>query len=106
MMVKTKEGVALYGVDSGLLGVPPRAYGAGEIVEVGFELANGLAPGVYYLNCGVRIDHDEGTEFLSRRVDAALVRVTRGTGTPATVGLVDMAAHLTVSPARRPADRQ
>jgi lipopolysaccharide transport system ATP-binding protein len=98
MMLKTREGVALYGVDSGHLGLTPRTYGAGERVAVRFALANGLAPGVYYLNCGIRLDRDEGTTFLCRRVDAALVRITAPEGATAAVGLVDMAAGLTVMP--------
>jgi homopolymeric O-antigen transport system ATP-binding protein len=97
MMLKTREGVALYGVDSGHLGTPQRSYSPGQIIDVRFELSNSLAPGVYYLNCGVKLDHENGAEFLIRRIDAALVRVTQRAASTVAVGLLDMTARMTVT---------
>mgnify|MGYP000043385308 CR=1 FL=1 len=97
MMLKTREGVALYGVDSQQLPSESRGFRAGETVQVEFTLANPLAPGVYYLNCGVRDDGTDGIEFLSRRVDAALLKVIHSSETSVVTGLVEMKANLSVS---------
>jgi lipopolysaccharide transport system ATP-binding protein len=99
MMIKTREGVAVYGVDSTRLGVDHRNYGPGESVEVRFELANGLAPGLYYLNCGVRETIDDHVQFLCRRVDTAIIRITEGPASTALVGLMEMGATLAVTAA-------
>jgi lipopolysaccharide transport system ATP-binding protein len=98
MMLKTIEGIALYGVDSAKLDFAPCRAGAGESLDVTFELANVLAPGVYYLNCGVRIHTESKVEFLSRRVDSAIVRVIASPGTTASAGLVELGAVLSIHP--------
>lgn len=100
MMLKTREGVALYGVDSSHTAIETHLFHAGDTVEVDFTLENPLAPGLYYLNCGVRLDGHHGVEYLSRRVDAAILRVTESAGSSVISGLVEMQAKLTVgSPA-------
>ena len=96
MMLKTREGVTLYGVDTRQLKVQTRDFQAGETVNVSFTLNNPLAPGVYYLNCGVRLDGSGEIEFLSRRVDSALLRVTAGPSCSVAIGLVEMQAELAV----------
>ena len=96
MMLKTREGVALYGVDSKAVDTAPSFMVEGDLVDVFFSLDNVLAPGVYYLNCGVRVDDEERVEFLSRRVDAAMLRVTTGSESTAAIGLVDMRSMMTV----------
>jgi len=96
MMLKTREGVALYGVDSTLLDNAPSRVLAGELLDVAFELANVLAPGVYYLNCGVRIHTENDVEFLSRRVDSAIMRVIATPSTTVAVGLVELGAMLSI----------
>jgi len=98
MMLKTREGVALYGVDSTSLPANTHHCRAGDLVDVEFTLDNPLAPGLYYLNCGVRLDAEDGVEFLSRRVDAAILRVTASSGSTVVSGLVDMRARLAVVP--------
>ncbi|TWG38863.1 lipopolysaccharide transport system ATP-binding protein [Acidovorax delafieldii] len=97
MMLKTREGVALYGTDSTLDELSDTDYKSGDVVQVCFSLKNQLAPGIYYLNCGVRIEGEHGAEFLSRRVDSALLRVTAGEGLTVVAGLMDMKAQLDVS---------
>lgn len=97
MMIKTREGVAIYGVDSTCWDAVPTTYAEGAVVDVRFELSNRLAPGVYYLNCGVKTFSGEGVEFLSRRIDTAIIRVTGGSMSTTLVGLVDMAARLGVT---------
>jgi len=96
MMFKTREGIAVYGVDSTELGVEVRRSRSGELVDVRFSLNNVLAPGIYYLNCGVKIHTPSGVEFLSRRIDSAILRVTKGCRSTAMIGFVEMGAHLVV----------
>lgn len=94
MMLKTLEGVALYGVDTLQLDMDIAPSRAGDTVDIQFSLANPLAPGVYYLNCGVRIHTPNGDEFLARRVDSAILRVTAGPSSTVAAGLVEMNAKL------------
>ncbi|HKW80761.1 MAG TPA: hypothetical protein VJQ49_07120, partial [Casimicrobiaceae bacterium] len=67
------------------------------VADIRFDLSNRLAPGVYYLNCGVKTFSGDGVEFLSRRVDAAIIRITGGSMSTALVGLVDLNARLDVT---------
>ncbi len=99
MMIKTREGVALYGVDSTRWDTTRRNYLPGEIADVRFELTNWLAPGVYYLNCGVKVNSGSHIEFLSRRIDTAIIRVTASATSTALIGLVDLEASLAVTAA-------
>jgi lipopolysaccharide transport system ATP-binding protein len=97
MLLKTREGIALYGIDARQLDILPASYARGDVASVRFELSNCLAPGVYYLNCGVRLDHEGRVEFLSRRVDTALVRVVESAAATVAIGLLDMEARLSVT---------
>lgn len=97
MMLKTKEGFALYGVDSKNNKTHQKSFIKGDVIEVSFRLSNPLAPGVYYLNCGVRLDHDLGTEFLSRRVDSALLKVTKAEASTVLSGLLEMHADIVLN---------
>ena len=98
MLIKTREGVTVYGVDSRQLGVQRRRYLPGELIDVRFELSNRLGPGIYYLNCGVRLDLHDRIEFVSRRVDAAMVRIVDSAPSTIIVGLVNMKANLVLAP--------
>jgi lipopolysaccharide transport system ATP-binding protein len=97
MMLKTREGVALYGVDSTRLYAQCDVAHNGDCYEIAFALDNALAPGTYYLNCGVRSDAEDGVEFLSRRVDSGILRVTASGKQTAAIGVVEMAAELSVA---------
>lgn len=100
MMLKTREGVALYGVDSKKTNLGRAVFIEGDVFEVIFTLNNPLAPGVYYLNCGVRQDGKDGVEFLSRRIDAALLRVTESATSSVASGLLEMQGRMTLAAAR------
>lgn len=102
MMLKSVEGVALYGVDTGSEQRAPQARRTGETIEVRFTLDSPLAPGYYYLNCGVREAGADPGEFLCRRVDAAILRVTRSTATTAAVGAVELNARVDIVSAAIP----
>lgn len=94
MMIKTREGISIYGIDSEMLGAETGDFKNGELVDVRFHLNNVLAPGIYYLNCGVKAHLQNGFNFLSRRVDSAILRVTRGNKATIAEGLVEMGAYL------------
>lgn len=96
MMFKTLEGIAIYGVDSTTLGMKPGPFCEGDVVDVRFSLTNVLAPGVYYLNCGVRLRNQAGDEFLSRRVDSAILKVIAGARATAALGVVEMSSILQI----------
>ena len=96
MMIKTREGVSLYGTDTTRLANLNNGFFAGDRIDVAFELNNTLAPGTYYLNCGVRIDGEDGVVFLSRRMDAAILRVSSSKTTTVSAGIMDMAARLSI----------
>jgi lipopolysaccharide transport system ATP-binding protein len=97
MMLKTREGIALYGVDSKQLKIDARNFLAGETVDIIFTLDNYLAPGIYYFNCGVRLHNADGMTFLSRRVDSAILKVTTAESTTVLLGLLEMHAKVELS---------
>ncbi|WP_018988017.1 ABC transporter ATP-binding protein [Aromatoleum toluclasticum] len=75
-MAKTRDGVALFGMDtSHMPEINGRAFALGDIFIARFELENAFAPGVYYINCGIRDDSADPPVFLHRRVDSVLFRV-------------------------------
>jgi lipopolysaccharide transport system ATP-binding protein len=96
MMLKTRESIAIYGTDTKKLNFPIRAHVSNTEVEVAFELCNNLAPGIYYLNCGVRMDFSDGIVFLSRRMDAAILRIISQDRTTVASGILDMKARLSL----------
>ncbi len=97
MMIKTREGICVYGTNTELLGERKRSFISGECVRVSFRLNNGLVPGVYYLNCGVREDEDEGVAYLHRRVDVAAFKVLPARTGILCEGLADMGAKADIS---------
>lgn len=97
MMLKTREGVALYGVDFTQSHTNQTAPQAGSCYDVSFTLDNVLAPGTYYLNCGIRIETENGVEFLSRRIDSAILRVTASSRQTVVTGVLEMAAKLSIA---------
>lgn len=97
MMLKTREGFALYGIDSKHHDMGAKKFSKGQTVVVSFGLANPLAPGVYYLNCGVRLDNDEDADFLCRRIDSAILKITAGANSTVVAGLLEMHAKIELS---------
>lgn len=95
-MIKTREGLNLFGSDSiDHPGLDQKRFRAGEVVTLRFELGNAFAPGVYYINCGVRDDHSDQSGFLHRRLDVRLFRVRSDHHTFVKSGLINVPARLT-----------
>jgi len=96
MMVKTRDGHAVFGTDSTTLLMPHRKVAAGDLMTIKFALTPTLIPGNYYFNCGVRRDSAAESEFMSRRVDAAVLRVSGSRTSSAAVGPADLNAEITL----------
>lgn len=90
-LIKTMEGISLYGTDTISLGEQAEVYEAGDSIEVLFRLENHLAAGTYFINCGVRDEYGENSIFLHRRVDVAMFKVRQKTDV-GQAGLVNLAA--------------
>ena len=95
MMIKTREGVALYGVDSTRWRFR-RPMRAGDECEVVFDLKTPLAPGHYYFNCGVR--EGSSPDFLVRRVDTAILKINSGPESTVITGLLELNARFSLRP--------
>jgi lipopolysaccharide transport system ATP-binding protein len=92
MMIKTREGVAVFGTDTLQLGHQTGVIKAGTVLEITFTLSNTLAPATYYLNCGVRDPQAHRQVFVHRRVDALMFRVAADRYTTVATGIADMQA--------------
>lgn len=95
IMIKTREGLCVYGSDSELLAKETESFESGDRADVHLELRNALSPGVYYLNCGVKDSKDRGV-FLHRRVDTLIFKVLPRNGYTDCIGISDMQATLSV----------
>lgn len=91
-LIKSVEGISLYGSDTELLKRDPNTQTAGSKAVISFRMTNHLAEGVYFVNCGVRDDRDEGMTFLHRRVDVLMFK-SRLRKKSAHAGLVNLDAN-------------
>ncbi len=96
IMVKTREGVAVYGTDTTRVSCALNKINARSRVQVSFVLNNHLAPGVYYLNCGVRDDTQQEKVFLCRGVDVCIFKVVASSTSTALTGLVELDTEIHV----------
>jgi lipopolysaccharide transport system ATP-binding protein len=76
MMLKTREGVCVYYIDSRILKIKHGSFANGEIFEFEMRLQNNLAPGTYFLNTAVRSERDSSQIVHHRLVDVAAVAIT------------------------------
>lgn len=89
-MIKTREGVALTGMNTDHLDdVTAEHFSAGDTATISFKLDNSFAPGTYYVNCGIRRNHIDDKEFLHRRVDAVIFRIQRDEHSDHKIGLIN-----------------
>ncbi|UQG60146.1 ABC transporter ATP-binding protein [Marinobacter sp. M3C] len=97
IMIKTREGLGLFGTDtSELAQFSGRTFQEGELVTLRYDIGNAFAPGVYYINCGVRDDRSNEPVFLHRRLDAVLFRVRSDENTTVKSGLINVPAKITI----------
>lgn len=88
LMVKTKEGINLYGTNTLDMGIPLFDGRPESIVQVRFELDSHLANGEYFLNCSVVQGDSVNPLFLHRIVDAEIIRID--SEYPSSSGIIDM----------------
>lgn len=98
MLIKTKEGIEVYGVDSGLIKPINQTFKKNDTINVSFTLNNNLTPGYYFFNCGVRNDLAKTSKdvFLARHVDAAAICVIPKEKL-SSIGIANMNAKLDLS---------
>jgi len=94
MMLKTVEGIPVYGVNT-IGSETPKRFGKSQKVEVVFQLQGNLLPGVYYLNVGATHKIACETSYLHRRVDCIVFRVSSSTQTQ-TIGTANLFASTKV----------
>lgn len=94
MMVKTVEGVCVYATNSSE-SHPRNLYRKGDVAQIRFDLKNTLFPGTYYLNCGATHSTEQGRQFLHRRLDVAILRVTAN-GDASSAGISNLQASITI----------
>lgn len=96
MMIKTRDGITIFGTDSTVDGNLINDCKFGNKIKVVFEISNHIAPGEYFLNAGIREAETDGLQFLCRRVDASIIRVISGSNSTVLTGLVDLDTRLTL----------
>ncbi|PCM45250.1 ABC transporter ATP-binding protein [Marinobacter sp. ANT_B65] len=94
-MIKTREGLSLFGLDtSDHPAFSGRRFHKNETLTLKYCLANAFAPGVYYVNCGVRDDRSKELVFLHRRLDTLLFRVRTDDNTTVKSGLINVPVEI------------
>ncbi len=75
MMLTTREGICVFGTNTENHPISSHIYEKGNEVTIEFHLINNLAPGTYYLTCGVHSpDSDDGLIYLQRRMDSMMIK--------------------------------
>lgn len=91
-MVKTKEGISLFGANSQTLGYEPIPVVTGNSIVVRFSIEPNLGAGEYFLNCGVSIESSGQSEFLHRVIDAGIIVISANEKLNS--GIVNMKAQM------------
>ncbi|XOZ33084.1 ABC transporter ATP-binding protein [Halomonadaceae bacterium KBTZ08] len=96
-MIKTREGIGLYGLDTtDDETLSQQTFEPGSRVVIRYHIGNAFAPGVYYVNAGIRDDNNDSETFLHRRLDAHLFRVRSDANTTVKSGLINVPAKITI----------
>jgi lipopolysaccharide transport system ATP-binding protein len=96
-MIKNREGLNLFGIDTADdKALSDRAFQEGESLCFRYQIGNAFAPGVYYINCGVRDDRSADPVFLHRRLDTQLFRVRSDEKTTVKSGIINVPAIMTI----------
>lgn len=90
-MVKTKEGITLFGSNSRKLGYEDSSVSSGNSMIVRFTIEPNLGSGEFFLNCGVSIGSTDQPEFLHRVVDAGIIVISADSSSD---GIVNMKSKM------------
>jgi lipopolysaccharide transport system ATP-binding protein len=75
VMITNREGVCIFGTNTQNLPKSQREFDVGEELRIEFRLDNHLAPGIYFLTCGVHAtDVDGNVTYLQRRMDVLILK--------------------------------
>lgn len=97
IMLKTREGVCVYYVDSRILRISHGSFAKGENREFEVRLQNNLVPGTYFLNTAVRSEQDGSQVVHHRLVDVAAVAITPRVDGKYPGGLADLNASFSMT---------
>ncbi len=86
IMIKNKDGVSVFGTDSGRVPMATKFFKAQETHQICFSVENNLAPGIYFINFGLRPANNSYSDFIDRIIDAETLMVTSNDLTTALVG--------------------
>lgn len=90
VQVKTTDGVVVYGVNTDHLQVDAFELSPGARYGFRFELSNFLAPGVYFITCGVKEGGAASDDFCCRVVDGVVLKVVDREPSTVARGLIDL----------------
>lgn len=96
MMVKTREGVCVYYIDSKILRVDHGSFLDGDRCELEICLQNNLAPGSYFINTSVRTEKGDDLIMHHRLVDIGIFAVTPRAEGKYPGGLADLDATFSI----------
>ena len=94
MMLKTREGVCIYYIDTKILRLHPGGFGAGQKCDVKIVLENNLTPGSYFLNFSIRTEMGDKQAVHHRMLDAAIITVNPRHAGKYPGGLTDLDAKV------------
>lgn len=97
LQIKTADGVVIYGINTDHLKEDMRELAPQKNHQMTFKLENRLAPGNYFVTCGIREGGANSDEFCCRVVDGALFRVTDRDASTVARGLIDLRANFTMA---------
>lgn len=96
IMIKTKEGVSVFGTDTQNVEKNDFCGFGGEQKKISFSITNYLAPNTYYVSCGVYQMNSGVKTFLNRQIDIVNFKINLSNFNTVVHGLVDLSAAITV----------
>jgi lipopolysaccharide transport system ATP-binding protein len=96
IMIKTKEGVSVFGTDTESVEKNDFSGVSGKQKQISFSITNYLAPNTYYVSCGVYQMNNGVKTFLNRQIDIINFNINLSNLTTVVHGLVDLNAAVIV----------
>jgi lipopolysaccharide transport system ATP-binding protein len=97
MQVNTADGVVVYGVNTDHINRDELALDSLKKYRVEFRLENRLAPGTYFLTCGIKEGGIASDTFCCRVVDAGVLKVVDRDFSTVARGIVDLRGKFAIS---------
>lgn len=98
LQIKTADGVVIYGINTDHLKAENIELLPLQSRQITFKLENRLAPGNYFVTCGVKEGGVSTDSFCCRVVDGALFKVTDRERSTVARGLIDLRASFEMTP--------